>query len=249
MLKIKEIESNQNLLLPMAKLVVIDAEKEDYNATDIYDIIEFSVLTAKNNIEKVVSNKDFKVEAIFENDDLYANCIFDAIEMISRTTEAIVHNSMKSEYFSTLIVSYIKEILLRSTMHYIRESFSLISSNEAKDAIRKLVSIKLDYMLDGLNLSVGFYNGLKVRVEIMNNLLMSDKYRKVIPLLYNPYNSDRCEPIKSAYDSCIFKNEDACFYINALENYTDSHDYLISDFIIRRLFGYGISELLERFCY
>ena len=249
MLKIKEIESNQNLMLPMAKLVVIDTEKEeDYNATDIYDIIAFSVLTAKNNIEKVVSNKDFKFEAIFENNDLYANCIFDAIEMISRTTEETVRNSMQSEYFSTLIVSYIKEILLRSTMHYIKKPLSLISSNEAKDAIRKLISIKLDYMLDGVNLSVGFYNGIKVRLEIMNNLQMSDKYRRVIPLLYNPYNSDRCEPIKSAYDSCIFKNEDACFYIRTLENYTDSHDYLISDFIIRRLFGYGIDEL-ERFCY
>lgn len=248
MLKTKEIDSNQNLMLPMMRLVVIDAEKEDYNATDIFDVISFSVLTAKKNIEKVVSSKDFKVETLLENEDLYASCILEAIELVSRTTEETVRNAMRSEAFSGLIVSYIKEILLRSTMKNIKDSFSLISS-EAKDAIRKLVSIKLDYMLDGLNLSVWFYNGINVGVEITNNLQMTDNYRKVIPLLYNPYNSDRCESIKSAYNSCIFKNEDACFYIHALENYTDSHDYLISDFIIRRLFGYGISELLERFCY
>lgn len=249
MLKSKEINSNQNLLLPMVKLVVIDAEKEVYDATDIYDVISFSVLTAKKNIEKVVSSKDFKVETLLENEDLYANCILDAIEMISRTTEETVRNSMQSEYFSTLIVSYTKEILLRSTMHYLKDSFSLISSNEVKDAIRKLVSIKLDYMLDGLSLFVGFYNGINVRVELTNNLQMSSKYRKAIPLLYNPYNSDRCEPIKSAYANCIFKSEDAYFYIHTLENYTDSHDYLVSDFIIRRLFGYGIADILNTFCY
>lgn len=248
MLKIKSIESNQNLLLQMANVVSVK-EKEEYSAINLYDIVSFSILTAKNNIEEAVSRKDFKVEDIFENDDLYANCIFDAIEMISRTTEETVRNSMRSEYFESLIMSYVKESLLRSTMYYIKDSFSILSSNEAKEAIYNLISIKLDYMLDGFNMAIGFYNGISVTVDIINNLLMPDKYRKVIPLLYNPYDSDDCKNIKFAYNNCIFKNADAYFYIYSLEKCTSNHDYLVSDFIIRRLFGYGITDILNTFCY
>lgn len=247
MLKIKSIESNQNLLLQMANVVSVK-EKEEYSAINLYDIVSFSILTAKNNIEEAVSRKDFKVETLYENDDMYANCILDGIESISRTTEELVRNSMRSEYFESLIMSYVKESLLRSTMYYIKDSFSILSSNEAKEAIYNLISIKLDYMLDGFNMSIGFYDGISVTIDIMNNLLMSDKYRKTIPLLYNPYDSDNCKNIKFAYNNCIFKNADAYFYIYSLEKCTSHHDYLVSDFIIRRVFGYGISEL-NRFCY
>lgn len=247
MLKTKSIQSNQNLMLQMVNVVSVK-EKEEYSAINLHDIVSFSILTAKKNIEEAVSRKDFKVETLYENDDMYANCILDGIESISRTTEELVRNSMRSEYFESLIMSYVKESLLRSTMYYIKDSFSMLSSNEAKEAIYNLISIKLDYMLDGFNMAIGFYNGISVTIDIINNLLMPDKYRKVIPLLYNPYDSDKYKNIKFSYNNCIFKNADAYFYIYSLEKCSSHYDYLISDFIIRRVFGYGIAEL-NRFYY
>lgn len=226
-------------------------EKSIYDSSSFKDIVSFSVYNIKDTISKIVNKKNFNFESVYTNEDLFSNAIVESFSLFGKIDKnEIPLYALKTESCSLLILNYIKFIIYKNAMYTISDNICSIPE-KYKDNITTILRKKINYFIDALEVVVNTESGKDIVkfYSFYKFNLITNRYNKfIIPILFNPYClKDKYVDVTDYYNYHICKNEDISFYISCLEK-ADKKEYTAIDFIIRRLFGYGIDEL-ERFCY